>query len=89
MSERITDRFLRGQVDTINRLLGFDPESVRWDTIGSVQLYGAYGSTAVHRIMNDAGGVTDLSGLHTKREVSLFLAGMIAALYVMREIGGK
>jgi hypothetical protein len=82
MAERITEKFLQARIDTVNRLLGFDPETVRWNTVGTVQLYGAYGATAVHRVVNDAGGVSDLSGLGTRREIGLYLAGMIEALRI-------
>lgn len=82
MSARITDKFLQARVNTVNRMLGFDPASVTWNTVGAVVLYGAYGATAVHRVSNTSGGVSDLSGLGTKREISFFLAGMIEALRV-------
>lgn len=85
MSERITNAHLQGKVDTVNRLLGNDPEA-GYSTPGVVHLYGAYGSTAVHRYVNESGGVSDLSGLMTKREVARFLDGMIRALYITREV---
>lgn len=82
---RITDEHLQGKVNIVNRALGFDPETNRYNTVGAVQLYGAYGSTGVHRVSNEHGGVSQLCGLGTKREVALFLDGMIQALRIVQE----
>jgi len=37
--------------------------------IGNYHLYGAYGSTALHQTMNNGGGVHEVFGLSTKREL--------------------
>ena len=80
MTARVTVRELDTLVERVNALLGFTDTS--WNTVGAVTLYGAYGSTAVHRIVNTSGGITVLSGLGTKREAALFLRGMLAGLEV-------
>lgn len=80
MTQRITDAHLNGKVETINRYLGFNPEEVKYSTVGAVVLAGAYGGTGVHRYVNEFGGVSDIfGGYSTKREVAKFLDGMIQA----------
>lgn len=80
MSERTRTRAqLLGKIDKVNRLLGNEPDAP-YSTPGVIVLYGAYGATGVHRYVNTSGGVAELMGLGTKREVALFLDGMIAAL---------
>lgn len=84
MTQRITKAHLQAKVDTVNRMLGIDPEAP-YSTIGKVTLSGAYGGTGVHRYVNVFGGVADLMGGHySKREVGHFLNGMIAALRIVR-----
>jgi hypothetical protein len=86
MSYRITESHLQGKVDTVNRLLGNDPDAP-YSTVGLVILSGAYGGTGVHRYSNTSGGVSDLMGaLGSKREVALFLNGMIEALRITQEV---
>jgi hypothetical protein len=77
---RITRKILEAKVATVNGLLGFDVDALQYNTVGSVQLYGAYGATAVHRVVNEAHGITDLSGFGTMKETAAFLSGMITGL---------
>ena len=37
--------------------------------IGNYHLYGAYGGWGLHRTMNEGGGITEIIGLSTKREL--------------------
>lgn len=37
--------------------------------IGNYHLYQAYGAVALHRMVNEGGGVTEVLGLSTKREL--------------------
>jgi hypothetical protein len=37
--------------------------------IGNYHLYGAYGSIALHQTMNEGGGIKEIFGLSTKREL--------------------
>ena len=37
--------------------------------IGNYHLYGAYGLTALHQTMNNGGGIKEIFGLSTKREL--------------------
>jgi hypothetical protein len=77
---RITRKHLEAKVSIVNRLLGFDPDTLEHNTVGSIQLYHAIGYS-VHRVHNSAHGVEDISGsAGTAREISAFLQGMIAAL---------
>lgn len=85
MTYRITGAHLQGKVDTVNRLLGVDPDAP-YSTVGKVVLSGAYGGHGVHRYVNTSGGVSDLMGGHfPAREAARFLDGMIQALYIIRE----
>jgi hypothetical protein len=82
---RITDKHLEAKVRIVNAMLGFDVDALEYNTIGSIQLYGAYGGTQIHRVANEAHGVSALSTLGTKRETAEFLSGMIAALRIVKE----
>ena len=85
MTERITERHLQGKIDTINRLLGIDPDA-GYNAKGLVHLGGAYGGTTVYRYVGESGAVSNVMyGFHTKREVAMFLDGMIQALYLTNE----
>lgn len=84
MAQRITNGILEAKVKIINEALG--TVTPAWNVIGTVRLYGAYGSTAVHRVMNTSGGVESISPLGTKREVAMFLDGMISALRITEVI---
>lgn len=83
--DRITDADLNRRIDTVNSLLGF--EDPRYPTPGTVVLYSAYGSTAVHMVMSPEGGQSELHSLGTKREAFLFLNGLIKGLDMARKNG--
>ena len=83
MTQRMTISHIEAKVDTVNRILGFDPDAVSWDTVGAITLYRAYGSTGVRQTLNKSGGERDLmGGLGTMRECAHFLNGMIQALRI-------
>lgn len=77
---RITKKHLTAKVALVNAQLGYTEP-----TIGSIRLYGAYGGTAVHQLMNQSGGVNALSELGTMRETARFLDGMLAVLRMERD----
>jgi len=77
---RITSKQLQAKVDSINSRLGY--EAPQWDTVGSIRLYGAYGGTGVHRVVNTAGGIEELMPIGTAKEVQQFLNGMLAGLRI-------
>ena len=83
---RMTRKHLEAKVDIVNSMLGFDPDALEYNTIGSIQLYSAYGATQIHRVVNDAHAVDALSTLGTMRETAEFLSGMIAALRITQEV---
>jgi hypothetical protein len=65
---RITAKVLKEQVQTLNKVAGFDgnPE---FSTIGAYTLSQAYGGYALHKWVNEHGGISDLTGGHgTARE---------------------
>ena len=86
MTQRMTISHIEAKVDTVNRLLGFDPAEVKWNTVGAVCLERAYGATGVRQTSNESGGERDLmGGLGTMRECAHFLNGMIQALRIRDE----
>jgi hypothetical protein len=80
--QRITNAILDAKVAQVNLALGYG-KSPEYPTVGAVVLYGAYGSTGVHRIVTDGGGVTVLAGLGTKRETAIALDGILAGIELM------
>jgi hypothetical protein len=85
--DRITDKMLQYRVDTINELLKRpkEPWTKRRDgsnkaSIGNFHLSGAYGRTLLHEMVNEGGGVNDVFGLCTKRELFDFMGAFIKAL---------
>jgi len=67
-------------------MLGFDTDTLTYNTVGSIQLYHSIGYS-VHRAHNTAHGVEDISGsAGTASEISAFLSGMIAALRIRDEV---
>lgn len=82
MTNRITRKQVDAKVDIVNRMLGFDPETVTYKSVGAVQLYGAYGGWQIHQLVNEAGGVRVLSndGCGPLRLAAAFLDGMITGL---------
>lgn len=87
MTMRMTKQHVKAKIDIVNGMLGGSeiPEQRSYNTLGAVRLYEAYGGYGVHRVMNDAGGVTELAGIGTLREAAQFLSGMIAALHIARD----
>ncbi len=84
--QRITDPILEEQLKTIKALAaeqgrvylpGHVYAPARYD---SLHLYHSYGSTAVHATVEGTTGVHEIVPLDTKRNVYLYLRGMIAGL---------
>lgn len=72
---------MEAKVRIVNQLLGFDPDTVKYLTVGSVRLDGAYGGWAIELVNNEQGGVHNLTGGHdTAGKTTEFLSGMIAGL---------
>jgi hypothetical protein len=82
---RITDKHLEAKVRIVNAMLGFDVDALEYNTVGSVQLYHAYGASQIHKVISTGHAVDALSTLGTKRETAEFLSGMIAALRIVKE----
>ena len=82
--DRITDKHLQAIVDRLNRITGM-PAAPYIDgkaQMGNYHLSHAYGGVALHRMYNDAGGITSpLSTGHiTKRELANLMHAYIAGL---------
>jgi hypothetical protein len=83
---RVTEKDLQAIVDRINRITG-SPSAPYIDgkaQIGNYHLSHAYGGVALHRMYNDAGGVTSpLSTGHIpKRELAGLMYAFINGLEV-------
>jgi len=64
--QRITRKDLESATNRLNRITGHDPEPYRKEgdkwvaNIGNFHISGAYGGYALHRMVNQAGGVSDI-----------------------------
>jgi hypothetical protein len=81
---RYTRGFLRLQIDTVNRMLGHDPDSVTDSTPRSVHLYLAYGGCGVHYVGPSGRGRDSLLPCVSARECARYLAGMVHAIEIAR-----
>lgn len=79
---RITQAHVSAKIDILNRMLGF--ENAKWNTIGSVHLYGDASGWKLHLMMNEHGGVTSLTQSGTLREAAAAVQGMIVATRIAR-----
>ena len=81
---RYTRAFLRLQIDTVNRMLGHNPDTVNDATPRSVQLYLAYGGCGVHYVGPSVRGRDSLLPCVSARECARYLAGMVHAIEITR-----
>jgi len=86
MTNRVTINHLEYLVSNINKLTN-SPEKPYTRTpekftanIGNYHLYQAYGATGLHRMCNEGGGITEVIGLCTKRELYYRLQAMIRGI---------
>ena len=86
-AQRITDAMLDRRVDLLNQVLGRPekpwtkkPDGGMVANIGNLHISGAYGGVSLHEMMNQGGGVNDISqiGYVPKRELYNFINGMLA-----------
>lgn len=91
--KQITKKQLELIVDRINEVTGSNP--VPWSTkgkkyksnIGNFHLSWAYGGVALHRMMNESGGVTDIfSGHMTKRHLANRMWAYLSGLELKKEL---
>ena len=66
---RITQKDLENKVAHLNRMAGH--ENAKYSTVGAYCLDYAYGGVALHRYVNEHGGVTDIfrNGYMPKHEL--------------------
>lgn len=89
MAQRITRAFLEAKARTINGMMGAPLESSRLvdgkyvSNVGNYHISGAYGGYALHRMSNEAGGVSDVfsSGHIPARELAGLMSAYTAGLY--------
>lgn len=84
---RTTDAQLYSKCETVNRLLGFEGESMDdfFLVDGCVTLDMAYGGTQVVQYVGPHGGETNLSERGTKAEAKIYLNGLIKGLDLARK----
>ena len=91
--DRITEKHLRSRLDTINALVGANPEP--WSTLpdgahqanpGTYCLDQAYGGVKLAQIMNTSGGERDVLGVGyvPKRALYDLLGAFIAGLHARK-----
>jgi len=84
--DRITNAQLQYLVERINTLTNNPLTYSTRDNsqfkanIGHYHLYGAYGATGLHQTMNEGGGVHEIIGLSTKRELYNRMQSFISGL---------
>lgn len=80
--ERITEKMLQARVDYLNKIKGFTPETVKYNTIGAFILDYAYGGVSLEQVLTDGGGVSDVfnAGHVPKRELWSRLNAFIAGI---------
>ena len=84
--DRITNKQLQYLVDCINTLTGNSLAYCTRDAdkfkanIGNYHIYSAYGAQGLHQTMNEGGGVHEIIGLSTKRELYNKLQAFISGL---------
>lgn len=90
---RITDKHLQAKIDLLNRITNSPAAPYAKDgdkyvaQVGNYHLSHAYGGVCLHRMHNDAGGVSSpLSTYHvTKRELAGLLDAFIAGINAKQE----
>jgi hypothetical protein len=81
---RITDSMIQARIDRLNKLTGSpaEPYTDGKANIGNFHLSHAYGGVCLHRMHNDAGGVSAplISGHVTKRDLFDALCAFLAGI---------
>lgn len=78
-ARRINVKDVQNLLDAVNRSEGFDPETVKYNTVGALILDRAYGGTRIVRVCNEYGGVSAVThGYGTLREAETFMQGYLA-----------
>lgn len=83
MTWRMNKAHVEAKVDTINAMLGFDPDTIEFNTGRSIQLYHDGGGYAIHRVCNDGHGVQRLFA-GDLRQCAAYLSGMIEATRMIK-----
>jgi len=90
--DRITNKHLEGVVNRLNRVTG-NPSNP-WTkkngkltaNIGNYHLYGAYGSTGLHRMYSEGGGVETVIHLTTKRDLYNKIIALLDGIEIGKEL---
>ena len=80
---RVSEKMLESLCETINNLKGTPDKAYSVidgkpkANIGNYHLYFAYGSVALHKTNNEGGGITEIIGLSTKKDLYYQLQAFI------------
>lgn len=92
MSDRITNRQLESLCSVLNKTInGSDGELWTRDnsgghaTIDAFYIDGAYGGVALYRMVTDGGGVSEILGRATKRDLYDQLRALLRGVELARE----
>lgn len=80
--KRISIRNIKANVDQLNKLSGFDPQTVQYNTVGAYFIDHCYGGISIEQVVERNGAVRVIIPRGTKREVFnqlvAYVAGWIA-----------
>lgn len=96
MTDRITNKMLESKIEQINNLSGFEGKSL-WSlidgnnvaTVGMFYLGSEYSGVGLWVMVEEGGGIHDLTGTVSKRELWHYLKGYIQGLSEERFKRGK
>lgn len=91
--KRITIKDIEKRLEYLNELTNspLTPYTRKKDgkfvaNIGNFHTYQAYGSTGIHRMMNEGGGVTDIIPLTTKKDCYNRLNSLIRGIHISKTV---
>lgn len=85
MTMRLTRAIAEAKVDNCNRLLGFDPDTDRYQ-VGMLMIQGAYGGWRVERITSESRSISPIGshGFGPIRDVCMILDGFRECLLIQQ-----
>lgn len=85
---RVTAKILESLVDSINKVAGTPISPFtdgKWN-IDNYHIYHAYNSVSLHKVSNDGGGVTQIYGPCSNRELYCFMQGYIQGIFDCKKL---
>lgn len=69
--------FLKRQVDRLNRIVGIDPKTVQYNTVGAYLLESYNDGFGIERVVNESGGTENFLGRGVMTKTNL--SGLLSA----------